>query len=431
MISQYLFVCFCFVIVNSGLCSNHVPVIGWGTSNNPIAFPSVFAGQETSTEEFTKNYLNTLTAKGNKDLIVFIQDKLSLHDISLNANAYDDESDGGLFKNLKSVLDENMLFSLPNVDDPSRAITLFKNSFEGKTHKLSYPYSLDGIVNEEYGNLIIVPLPKLHGNIKYIDSIIGQVTKDLLSAGRPFTALYTAKRPSKVPSASLHSSRNLLAVSNSGNESDITVISNCSLLYAKNIKFGVWSGEKYDVIDISKSFTANTSCPDEGTIGTIALSFTDLGDTLKSFSLTLDLKVGKDGYWYMNTSADWEKDFSISGKDKYMSKSVWAPVGYSYHCTNTRFPAIMENGGIPTTYVSIQGLQVELSVNNKVDVSEPSFSYPNDCDGYFSIGSLLGLFVGLILALIFAFGITMLSQINTMDRFDDPKGKSIAVNVSE
>jgi len=37
----------------------------------------------------------------------------------------------------------------------------------------------------------------------------------------------------------------------------------------------------------------------------------------------------------------------------------------------------------------------------------------------------------LVLVAILAFGVAMLSSINTMDRFDDPKGKTITVNTSD
>ena len=60
-----------------------------------------------------------------------------------------------------------------------------------------------------------------------------------------------------------------------------------------------------------------------------------------------------------------------------------------------------------------------------------SFGRPNDCDGFFTIPILSGLFAGLILILILVYGIAMISSITTMDRFDDPKGKSITVNVNE
>lgn len=60
-----------------------------------------------------------------------------------------------------------------------------------------------------------------------------------------------------------------------------------------------------------------------------------------------------------------------------------------------------------------------------------SFGDAYDCVGFTSAPIWSGLFVTFILALIMTFGLTMMMDIKTMDRFDDPKGKTITVNVSE
>ena len=59
------------------------------------------------------------------------------------------------------------------------------------------------------------------------------------------------------------------------------------------------------------------------------------------------------------------------------------------------------------------------------------FSFAEDCMGFFSASIWMGLIVSLVLILILSCGIGLLANINTMDRFDDPKGKSIQVNVAD
>lgn len=59
------------------------------------------------------------------------------------------------------------------------------------------------------------------------------------------------------------------------------------------------------------------------------------------------------------------------------------------------------------------------------------FGRANDCVGFFSIGALAGLTVALVLTLVLAFGLALIMNISTMDRFDDPKGKTISVTASE
>lgn len=59
------------------------------------------------------------------------------------------------------------------------------------------------------------------------------------------------------------------------------------------------------------------------------------------------------------------------------------------------------------------------------------FGRASDCIGFFTIPIWMGIISMLVLVAILAFGVAMLSSINTMDRFDDPKGKTITVNTSD
>jgi len=50
-----------------------------------------------------------------------------------------------------------------------------------------------------------------------------------------------------------------------------------------------------------------------------------------------------------------------------------------------------------------------------------------DCSGWYTGPIWSGLITTFLLLGILAYGISMLSKIDTMDRFDDPKGKTISV----
>ncbi|KAJ9579262.1 hypothetical protein L9F63_024630, partial [Diploptera punctata] len=54
-----------------------------------------------------------------------------------------------------------------------------------------------------------------------------------------------------------------------------------------------------------------------------------------------------------------------------------------------------------------------------------------DCVYFFTVPIWSGLFVCIIFSLIMIFGLCMIMDIKTMDRFDDPKGKTITINVAE
>ena len=59
------------------------------------------------------------------------------------------------------------------------------------------------------------------------------------------------------------------------------------------------------------------------------------------------------------------------------------------------------------------------------------FAISSNCVGFFSIPILSGLMCALLLIVILSFGIGMIANIQTMDRFDDPKGKNLQINVNE
>lgn len=60
-----------------------------------------------------------------------------------------------------------------------------------------------------------------------------------------------------------------------------------------------------------------------------------------------------------------------------------------------------------------------------------NFAYASDCAGFFTAGIWMGLLTSLLMLLIFVYGLHMIMQLNTMDRFDDPKGPSISVPQTE
>ena len=64
-------------------------------------------------------------------------------------------------------------------------------------------------------------------------------------------------------------------------------------------------------------------------------------------------------------------------------------------------------------------------------IEERRFGAAYDCVYFFTVPIWSGLFVCAILAIILTSGLLMIMDIKTMDRFDDPKGKTITINTSE
>lgn len=67
----------------------------------------------------------------------------------------------------------------------------------------------------------------------------------------------------------------------------------------------------------------------------------------------------------------------------------------------------------------------------QIDSKDATFSDAYDCVGFTSIPIWTGIFVTAILAIIMIWALTMIMDIRTMDRFDDPKGKTITISAAE
>ena len=101
------------------------------------------------------------------------------------------------------------------------------------------------------------------------------------------------------------------------------------------------------------------------------------------------------------------------------NNEISVPSNFSYHCSQK---TIFRNGSI---ILNITGIQMQL------DATKGKFSDAYDCVGFTTIPIWTGIFVTAILALIMIWGLTMIMDIRTMDRFDDPKGKTITISAQE
>jgi len=98
------------------------------------------------------------------------------------------------------------------------------------------------------------------------------------------------------------------------------------------------------------------------------------------------------------------------------------PLGFSYSCSSPPWVVVKNKTmtdvpGIYFTRFQIQAFQID----------QEQFGYYNDCEGFFGIGIWMALISIAVMIAILVFGLIMLSSITTMDRYDDPKGKTIIV----
>jgi len=106
-----------------------------------------------------------------------------------------------------------------------------------------------------------------------------------------------------------------------------------------------------------------------------------------------------------------------------VDSKIWVPMGFSYTCQDGSFYHSNITGDSRVT-LQLNNFQLQAFVSNKT----VKFGDPMDCVGFFTIPIWMSIFVTILLLAILGFGVQMVMSINTMDRFDDPKGKTIAVS---
>lgn len=156
----------------------------------------------------------------------------------------------------------------------------------------------------------------------------------------------------------------------------------------------------------------------------LILQFNGSDSQIVKHKLTFIFEVRTAGYYTLKTVNYEPVGQTNNNQNLTTNADIVFPFKFSYHCSHN----ILFQKNL--TLLSIADLQVQIdpqvSGNGKV-----SFSDAYDCVGFTTIPIWTGIFVTAILALIIIWGLTMIIDIRTMDRFDDPKGKTITVTASQ
>jgi len=145
----------------------------------------------------------------------------------------------------------------------------------------------------------------------------------------------------------------------------------------------------------------------------LTIKFTQV-ENIGSMTLEFFFMVKSVGYYTLT-----KVNYDNNNIDLYAKRDISFPFSFSYHCSPK---TVFING---TTYLSITDMQVQVGHKNA------TFSDAYDCVGFTSIPIWTGIFVTAILGLIMIWALTMIMDIRTMDRFDDPKGKTITISSAE
>jgi hypothetical protein len=161
------------------------------------------------------------------------------------------------------------------------------------------------------------------------------------------------------------------------------------------------------------------------------------GASIQMSKIKMTFELGKREYTMKGLSASYKvegqsglltSDMKNRTKNGY---SVVFPPTLSFTCYEPGLfgPATSASGY--TAGLLFPGLQLQIGKDSEKKLGSGLFGPAWDCGVVFPIGLWVGLILSLFFAIICCWGFTMLANINTMDRFDDPKGKSINVPQSD
>ncbi|XP_075711169.1 V-type proton ATPase subunit S1-like [Rhinoderma darwinii] len=437
--------CICATGVNP---LSHVPVLLWSTESSTWGTtPTVNAGHITTSHEFYQ--LLKQDAKKPRLIVMFLQDTLSIEDFTYYSTAYGNENP---LNNVQDILDSSPAsLILPSVEEKT------------VTNLPSYLKQQDdwNIVNVDnlnvsslkmdYNkpNLIIIRLqsiPRLNKNSAAMvftenDIHIGRITQELKNSGFHFTAIYTGMKPSKVVKSFdmvYKKGRELLTTDTTSSYSPVNVTNGsdttCILIYANKFVVRVNNSLEFDLtnatFEVASANTSLSECSDTNTTLSLVYSFT--GKELSS----LEIRFFMTNMFYTGSARNWfklESVLIIPNQDNMRNASfrttyASSPAEYSYHCQQIGTSSSYGEKLVPNNkeaynweiFISefqIQGFNIK---NNQ-------FSYASDCTSFFTPAIWMGLVSSIILLWILSYGIFMIMQLTTNDKFDDPKSQPLSV----
>lgn len=435
------FIAFLFAFFATGSSTAQVPVLLWSSGSlPPLALPA--AGHITSNDQLTA-YLTSAFGSGPHTVLFFLQDKLSKDDFTVFGGVFGNKQDSA-FPNLETALQSS-----------SSSVTLPASEWSGSSAILSLLQEKLGVspllvdadtlshlsVDTSVSNLLLINLPyctDLHRSCKEVlrdnDEIIGKVLSVMKAQNIPYTAIYTGLQPSRVISETSVSNqlvgRSLLqAVVPDVKPPIMFNVSNspCIMLWAQNLNISLSSTSQW--IDLAAQTPSLTGSLCNGSSSLLVLTY-ESGFTL-SFAMRRQFYPVSARNWFTLDSVQLQSGgltASFIG-----SRNIYAPAEYSYHCQSvSSFQdalLVPNNTNQNTTQWRLNFIDFQIQGFGLANGTD--FSYASDCAGFFTPGIWMGLLTALLMLLILVYGLHMIMQLNTMDRFDDPKGPSISVPQSE
>lgn len=413
MVRQFVLVLiFSLVYSTFGLDTNYSPVLFFKNKENKNTYPkSVISSTTPLVQRDFEKIISTLD--GNQRIVFLVTDDLSPEDLSIK-----NEHNRRGFQNLASGVD--IVDYIPYVQNAvDNKITMGKNI--ARTTLMSNnelePKPSDG------ARIIIVSLPECDESEKRYHCMarIDRASYALATADEFKDALFVLSSEMNSHLHEVHIlSRRTRDTSAKAADPGYTFKHQQSLVYFKNAVERS-TKRKDTIIDYSGVQTVYTDAKN------IELQFTG------KYPITLHFTLDDGDYWTLNGNKSSFNDKPIIG-----DFDIGAPKEFSYSCNASIYFRLEKptndkpnpNDQEKPEGVFFASLQFQLNFT-KSDAIMERFSDSYDCVGFTSPAIWAGLFITFLLLSIISTAITYIMDIRTMDRFDDPKGKTITINASE
>uniref|UniRef100_A0A182VQB1 V-type proton ATPase subunit S1/VOA1 transmembrane domain-containing protein n=1 Tax=Anopheles minimus TaxID=112268 RepID=A0A182VQB1_9DIPT len=376
-----------FAVFGSARASSNVPVFVWGK-------PSVTyvpALSRYSSSEFAALVEAQIDEK--TFTVVFAEDRLSAEDLSqckLKTQT--------CFKNLQKLERKSYL---PSVEEP---LSVLEGSNAQSVQLLS-----DGSLSErivpQAGGIVVVNLSG--GDFASHDAIIDALYNRLQSAHPNIVAIYTGKTPSFSYSSLVRKTRQTEPEPEPKKE---VLTTDGFLMVYEGFLFG-----QADAAELTSATLTAAAKIENATTDAMQIRLTGAGAQVDLFFLLTQGSWEITGVWFDN-------------QEYYLRHRVHVNQHFSYSCNQWEYYSFDLQKKIVFQEVQLQPFWPNAEGEA---VSSNRFGDAWYCVGFTSGGILSGLFLVLIFIIIGSYGITWMMDIRTMDRFDDPKGKTITVNTAE
>jgi len=425
------------LVIFAALCFSQAlasaPLLIWNSEQAPTKIPAISAmGQSTSYSSLWKDYLQAFP---NEDIILFMQDALSIEDLT----SFPHEN-----AELNRLISESHSIYLPSVGETGSLLRDFKNEGYNITEvsKLQSGLNLKSDKNVVLVNLpdtLTIPTRKLA--MQKTNEVIESVLSKITGGSRKFTCIFTARKSSKESSEAVLNKKRRVTRSLQQASSRPSGFHNhtCALINLRNdivVNYISSAGVITQTVTIpnNKSVASqDTGHCEDGVKASVQITYQGLDNPL------LDAEIRLEFLFIYKTASKWTLDSVEGNLDKASTKDVvfkmnkreneLVPVKMSYSCSVKR-NLVSQNAtsGGGSMQIILNGFQYEAFPSQ---LSQGKFDGAWDCVGFFTVPVWMSLITVLIFLIILFWGLWMLSDVKTMDRFDDPKGKSIVIPNTE